>query len=104
MVNYPLLAYKSAAPDNKEIILVHLAHNMPQRSIHLGNYEFISFVKGNYEEPDTRKEIILLVRDRKRDKIKMLIIFYEPWKSNPSEIKEEIYDVQNSNLFMPTSE
>ena len=61
-------------------------------------------MKGNYEEPDTRKEIILLVRDRKRDKIKMLIIFYEPWKSNPSEIKEEIYDVQNSNLFMPTSE
>ena len=29
VVNYPILAYKSVAPDNSEIVLVHLAHDMP---------------------------------------------------------------------------
>ena len=29
VVDYPILAYKSVAPDNKEIVLVNLSHNMP---------------------------------------------------------------------------
>ena len=61
------------APDNSEIVLVHLAHDMPQRSIHLGKYELVSFVKGNYEEPDSMKQIVLLVRDRVNNTIKTLI-------------------------------
>ena len=47
IVDYPILAYKSVTPDNKEIVLAHLSHNMPQRAIHLGKYEFASFVSGN---------------------------------------------------------
>ena len=34
----------------------------------------------------------------------MLIFFFEPWKSDPSDITEEIYPVTNSNLFRPTSD
>ena len=36
MVDYPLLAYKTFNPKNKEIAIMHLAYNMPQRIIHLG--------------------------------------------------------------------
>ena len=36
MVDYPLLAYKSPAPSNKEIVIAHMAMNMPQKIIHLG--------------------------------------------------------------------
>lgn len=67
------------APDNSEIVLVHLAHDMPQRSIHLGKYELVSFVKGNYEEPDSMKQIVLLVRDRINNSIKTLIFHVQPW-------------------------
>ena len=34
----------------------------------------------------------------------MLILFFEPWKSDPSDITEEVYPVIKSNLFMPTSD
>ena len=44
IVDYPLLAYKTATPMNKEIAIVHMAYNMPQRIIHLGEWEFVSFV------------------------------------------------------------
>ena len=49
IVDYPMLAYKCMSPDNKEIALVHLAQEMPQRLIHLGQWEFISFVHGGNE-------------------------------------------------------
>ena len=44
IVDYPLLAYKTASPTNKEIAIVHMAIAMPQRIINLGQWEFVSFV------------------------------------------------------------
>ena len=44
IVDYPMLAYKSMLPTNREIALVHLAQEIPQRIINLGEYEFICFV------------------------------------------------------------
>ena len=44
MIDYPLLAYKTFTPKNREIAIVHMALNMPQRIIHLGQWEFVSFV------------------------------------------------------------
>ena len=44
IVDYPLMAYKTFNPKNKEIAIVHLAYSMPQRVIHLGEWEFICFV------------------------------------------------------------
>ena len=99
------------APDDKEIVIVHLAHNMPQRSIHLGKYEFVSFVKGNYEAADSRKQIVLLVRDRKINIFKTLILFFEPWdyinyEKNYSEEfgdPDKIHIVKTSKIKMPPS-
>ena len=44
MVDYPLLAYKTVTPMNREIAIVNMVHNMPQKIIHLGQWEFVSFV------------------------------------------------------------
>ena len=44
IVDYPLLAYKTSSPTNKEIAIAHMAIAMPQRIIHLGQWEFVSFV------------------------------------------------------------
>ena len=108
VVNYPILAYKSVAPDDKEIVLVHLAHNMPQRSIHLGKYEFVSFVKGNYEAADSQKQIVLLVRDRKMNIFKTLIFFIQPWDyidySLEFEVPDKIHIVKTSKIKMPPSD
>ena len=38
MVDYPLLAYKTYTPTNREIAIVHMALNMPQRIINLGEW------------------------------------------------------------------
>ena len=48
VVDYPILAYKSVSPDNKEIVIMHLANKLPQRSIHLGDWELLSFVDGKF--------------------------------------------------------
>lgn len=44
IVDYPLLAYKTFTPRNKEIAIVHMAYNVPQKIIHLGEWEFVCFV------------------------------------------------------------
>ena len=58
IIQYPLLAYKCFTPDNREIALVHLAHNQPQMIVNLGEWEFISFVNSSqtadYEPTDSR--------------------------------------------------
>ena len=64
VVDYPILAYKSVSPDNKEVVIMHLANKIPQRSIHLGDWELLSFVDGKFQFNDTRKQIILLVKSR----------------------------------------
>ena len=44
-VEYPMLAYKTYKPDNKEICIVNLAADTPCKMIDLGEFEFVSFVK-----------------------------------------------------------
>jgi len=44
IVDYPLLAYKTFTPRNKEVAIVHMAYNTPQRILHLGEWEFVCFV------------------------------------------------------------
>ena len=68
MLDYPILVQKSVSPDNKEIVITHLANKFPKRTIHLGKWEIISFIDGRlyydgYSE-DTRKQINMLLLDR----------------------------------------
>ena len=44
IVDYPLMAYNYLTPKNREIVIIHLAQNVPQRVINLGEWEFMSFV------------------------------------------------------------
>ena len=62
IVNYPYLAYKSTSPDNRDIVLVHLAQDIPQRTIHLGHWEFVSFVNGSLNRDDISQQILFLVK------------------------------------------
>ena len=48
VTDYPIAAYKSISPDNKEIVIMHLSNKIPQRSIFLGRWEFLSFVDGKF--------------------------------------------------------
>ena len=86
-------------------MIVHLAHNIPQRSIHLNGWEFVSFVKGNFEDSDNRKKIVLLVKRRATKETKMIMIFIDSWKdinfSEQFDLPENIFVVNNSNLIMP---
>ena len=78
IVDYPILAYKSVSPDNKEISLVHMAQDMPQRILNLGESEFISFVQGSNERSLTDCRIHFLVKHK--SKIKLMMIKLDPWK------------------------
>ena len=85
MVDYPLLAYKTATPMNKEIAIVHMALNMPQRIIHLGEWEFVCFINhtqmveqklfGKLKE--TNCDIMFLVR--RHDKYRLMSFKSNPW-------------------------
>ena len=69
-VEYPMLAYKSFTPDNKEICIVNLAQNTPQKVINLGEWEFVSFVTHTHmvnrklfrKNMETSTNIMLLVK------------------------------------------
>ena len=79
-----------------------MAHNIPQRSIHLGQWEFISFVKGDFEETDLRKQIIMLVRHTETKEIKLVMIFVDPWKdinfTEVFDLPENVFEVRHSNI------
>ena len=62
-MDYPILAYKSPAPNNREIVIAHVAQRIPQRSVYLDDLEFISFVKGDFLQADIRKQVCMLVKD-----------------------------------------
>ena len=44
IIDYPLLAYKNYTPENREICICHMAMNIPQKVIDLGEWEFVAFV------------------------------------------------------------
>ena len=64
-------------------------------------------MKGNFEDADTRKQIIMLVRHNVSKEIKLVMIFIDPWKdinfSEPFDLPEHIFVVKNSSIFLPKS-
>ena len=75
--------------------------------INLKEWEFVSFVKGNFEEADLCKQIMLLVKNREMNKMKLLMIFIDPWKDIYNDeifdVPENIFFVKNSNILFPRS-
>ena len=84
MVDYPLLAYKTYTPRNREIAIVHMALNMPQRIIHLGEWEFVCFVNHTQmveqklfkKSKETNCDIMFLARRGRKTRLMS-------FKSNP---------------------
>ena len=85
MVDYPLLAYKTFTPRNKEIAIVHMADVMTQRVIHLGEWEFVCFVnhtqmveqKCFQKSKETNCDIMILVK--LEDKCRLMSFKSNPW-------------------------
>ena len=67
-VEYPILAYKTFKPDNKEICIVNIAADVPCKMIDLGDFEFISFIK--HTQMVNKK----LFRKQREDKIIFTIL------------------------------
>ena len=61
----------------------------------------MSFIEGNLEKADTRKRITMLVRNRTLKKMKLVIIYVDPWKDIDAE-KEE-FDLPE-NIFLVNSD
>ena len=67
-VDYPMLAYKTMSPENREIALVHLAQDIPQRVIYLSSgFRFVCFVDGSNARSDTACQIMFLVKNKNGD-------------------------------------
>ena len=107
IVDYPLLAYKTFTPKNKEIAIVHMAQDMPQRIIHLGEWEFVCFVNHTQmveqkcfeKKKETNCDIMILVR--KDDKIRLMSFKSNPWLPYEHVASEaEDIDVVKQSIFI----
>ena len=106
MVDYPLMAYKTYTPMNKEIAIIHLAQNMPQRIIHLGDWEFVCFVNHTQmveqklfkKQKETNCDIMFLVR--REGKIRLMSYKSNPWLKFDEEANDADADVFKQSLFM----
>ena len=104
IVDYPLLAYKTASPTNKEIAVAHMALPMPQRVIHLGEWEFVSFVNHTQmveqklfgKAKETNCDIMFLVR--RKDKYRLMSFKSNPWLR----FRENVAATDDSDIYKQT--
>ena len=72
-------------PDNREVTLIHLAYNQPQKIVNLGEWEFVSFVKHTQAVAqkifktvdETWSNVMLLVK--RKEKLRLMCISTDPW-------------------------
>ena len=106
MVDYPLLVYKTATPRDREIAIVHMALNMPQRIVNLGEWEFVCFVNHTQmieqklfaKQKETNCDIMFLVR--RNDKYRLLSFKSNPWLEFSEEPSGTDEDVIKQSLFL----
>ena len=71
-------------PDNKQIAIVHLTQEIPQRLVNLGKYEFVAFVENDLNLHSSSTTIMMLVRDTDSQRIplplKLIMIVIDSWK------------------------
>jgi hypothetical protein len=86
MFEFPFLVYKSALPDNSELMIVNTSiSKMTQSRLNLGDWEFISFVntaqmQGTGFENKPERNIFIIVRHRSKGVLKLAYIEDDPWK------------------------
>ena len=108
MVDYPLLAYKTFTPMNREIAIMHLSLDMPQRIIHLEQWEFVSFVnhtqmveqKCFLRDKETNCDIMLLVRHALTKKTRLMSFKSNPWLQFHEQPNDADKDIYKEALFL----
>lgn len=104
IVDYPLLAYKTASPTNKEIAVIHMALTMPQRVIHLGEWDFVCFVNHTQmieqklfdKSKETNCDIMFIVR--RKEKYRLMSFKSNPWL----EYHEQAFVSEDSDIYKQT--
>ena len=115
-MDYPLLAYKTFTPRNREIAIINIVANDPQQIIHLGKWEFVSFVNHTQmveqklfkRHKETNCDIFFLVR--KDDKIRLMSYKTNPWRRHSDKdatndadaCKQSVYLFSGNLDFVPT--
>ena len=79
ILSYPILCYKTRRPDDKSIAIVHLADDIPQRIVHLGQWKFMTFVHSSFDSTNTSRQILFLCQNEDR-KQRLFMIELDPWK------------------------
>ena len=100
---------------NKEIAIIHMALNMPQRIIHLGEWEFVCFVNHTQmveqklfeKQKETNCDIMFLVRRNKQ--VRLMSFKSNPWlefdepasETDPDVYKQAVFLFSGNLHFMP---
>ena len=67
----------------------------------------MAFVHGNFEDFDVRKTIVMLVRNRYLKKMRILVLYADPWKdidhSKPFDMPEHFFTT-STNIAKPVEE
>jgi hypothetical protein len=96
VVSYPLMAYKSCNPMDKEIVICNLATNEPQKIIDISPCTFVAFVHEGLDfNPDGNTHIYFLVnRMNKKGELKFRILRYSqfPFKWEKSGESDDTKD------------
>ena len=96
IVDYPFLAYKDFTPENREICIINMTQDVPQKVIHLREWEFVAFVNhtqmaekklyGDKFNDEINCDIMFLVE--RLDKIRLMSYKCNPWLPPNEQISE----------------
>ena len=87
-VEYPFIAFKNYCPTDKEISILHLAQDMPLRTVKMGDYQFLSFVNhslipnADVYGANTLNNNSILILAKLRDRLSLINITCCPWISD----------------------
>lgn len=108
IVDYPLLAYKTYNPKNNELAVIHMALNMPQKVVNLGEWEFVCFVNHTQmieqklfeKSKETNCDIMFLVRRNK--KLRLMSFKSNPWLNRDEEPSKADPDIVKNSIYLFT--
>ena len=108
IVDYPYLAYKTVSPKSNEIAIVHMAQDVPQKIINLGEMRFVCFV-GHTQmaeqrlfgyDHETNCDIMFLVQFEGENALRLVSLKINPWLKDDDDKTYEDSDICKHELFI----
>ena len=108
IVDYPYLAYKTVSPKSNEIAIVHMAQDVPQKLINLGEMRFVCFV-GHTQmaeqrlfeyKHETNCDIMFLVQFGEEHSLRLVSLKMNPWLKDDDDKTYEDSDICKHELFI----